>query len=184
MYRELIIMVEGHFDRLFFERFTNAICPEKTKCSPYTWNHPNKRGRSGPNTERICRYVNTAKRYREKGIGDYIFVADIDKADCVQQKKEEIVSRFMNVEPDRILIVIKEIESWYLAGIDDSRSIELNIPNFTNTDSITKEDFLDIIPPEYETEIDFRMELLDSFKIPVAIKKNKSFKYFFNSSKW
>jgi hypothetical protein len=37
----------------------------------------------------------------------------------VEAKKFVLTSRFPELHSDRIVIVIREIESWYLAGLDD-----------------------------------------------------------------
>lgn len=111
---------------------------------------------------------------------DYIFTADIDLCPTVNDKKRVIKSRFNTVENPKITIVIQEIESWYLAGLDEqyARKYKLKIPD--NTNLITKEDFNMIYPMHFKSRIDFMYELLKVFSIETALNKNISFNYFYN----
>jgi hypothetical protein len=112
---------------------------------------------------------------------DYIFTADIDLMETVNDKKRWIRSRFGNLDLGKITIVIKEIESWYLAGLTDEHSAVMNIRTPADTNNITKEDFNEICHTGYRSRIDFMYELLKSFSIECALTKNESFAYFFNN---
>ena len=57
-------------------------------------------------------------------------------------KKKKTQEKHPNIDKDKIIVVIKEIESWYLAGLDNKACKQLKIKNFANTDNITKEKFL------------------------------------------
>jgi hypothetical protein len=74
--------------------------------------------------------------------------------------------------------VIKEIESWYLAGLTDESIQKFKIRSFKTTDDITKEKFDNSIPKKFDSRIDFMLEILRYFSIEIANQKNKSFKYF------
>ena len=78
----------------------------------------------------------------------------------------------------QIAIVVKEIESWYLAGLDNKQSKNLKIPILNSTDDITKEKFNQLIPKKFDSKLDFMTESLKCFSIETAKLKNKSFKYF------
>ncbi len=109
---------------------------------------------------------------------DYIFTADIDLVETPKLKKKIIRERFDNVQFNKIMIVIKEIESWYLAGLTnkDSTELKLSIPETTN--EITKEDFNAICHTTFHSRIDFMYELLKVFDAFTAQNRNESFKYF------
>jgi hypothetical protein len=77
-------------------------------------------------------------------------------------------------------IVIKEIESWYLAGMDDNFARTYNIKWYKNTDNITKEDFDKIIPKKLLPRENFMIEILKSFSMDQAKIRNKSLRYFVN----
>jgi hypothetical protein len=75
-------------------------------------------------------------------------------------------------------VVIKEIESWYYAGLSPESVQNLTVPNLPFTDDLTKEDFNRLIPKKYDSRIDFMFEILKSFSIDTARKKNHSFRFF------
>jgi hypothetical protein len=80
-----------------------------------------------------------------------------------------------------MIIVVKEIESWYLAGLDEKACRELRIRCFDNTDSITKEDFKHIYSNSIHSrrpEIDFYLNIIENYDIDTAKKKNTTFRYF------
>lgn len=109
---------------------------------------------------------------------DYIYVRDINDAPCVTAKKREIQNKINNADNNRIIVVIKEIESWYLAGLNETNSKRFGIPNFDTTDNITKAKFNSFIPRNFDSGIDFKLEILKCFSINMAKQKNKSFRYF------
>ena len=109
---------------------------------------------------------------------DYVLVADIDQEPNVRVKKRILLSRFDALQGDHIMVIIKEIESWYLAGIDDHTSMKLGIKQLRQTDFVTKELFNRWIPRIYPSRIAFMVELLKHFSIDIAERKNRSFKHF------
>lgn len=109
---------------------------------------------------------------------DYIFAHDIDNTVSTTNKKIEIKHMLKNIDEDKIFIVIKEIESWYLAGLSNEKCKILKIPIVNNTDEITKESFNSMMPDNFDSRIAFMIEILKNFSIKIAIRKNKSFKYF------
>jgi len=52
------------------------------------------------------------------------------------------------------------------------------IKPLNDTNEITKENFDELIPKKFASRIDFMQELLTSFKMDIAITKNKSLDYF------
>ena len=111
---------------------------------------------------------------------DYIVAADINHSPCVTQKKEALLSKkFKHINIDNIIIVIKEIESWYLAGLNESSRRELGIKSHkANIDELTKEQFDSLIPDKFNSRIVFMQEILKYFEIKTAAGNNKSFAYF------
>ena len=49
---------------------------------------------------------------------DYLVVADNDHAPCITAKKEWVGRGVAGLQPQRIRVVVEEIESWYAAGLD------------------------------------------------------------------
>ena len=103
---------------------------------------------------------------------------DINNSPCVTRRKEEIETILKNIEKEKIIVVIKEIESWYLAGLNNTENKKFRIPIFSVTDTITKEQFNSLIPQTFNSRIAFLLEILRNFSIEIAKRKNKSFRYF------
>ncbi|MBI5361067.1 MAG: hypothetical protein HZA48_10850 [Planctomycetes bacterium] len=111
---------------------------------------------------------------------DCIFTADINSARCISEKKQTLKDKFQNIAERNILIIIKEIESWYLSGLSDSVMKKFRCPAIKATDGITKEKFNDFFSKsKFDSRIDFMTEILKNFKTETAKQKNKSFNYFF-----
>ena len=113
--------------------------------------------------------------------GICIGVADMDSAICVSGRKQEKQrEEFKSLDKDRIVIVVKEIEAWYLAGLDDRTCRELGIDTFDTTDNVTKSKFDNLWSKskKFNSDVDFMQEILRYFDIETAKRKNKSFEYF------
>ena len=163
----LFILIEGDDD----EKFFNKILIPKFKKSY--------------NTIRIIKYATMKKEKVDNFIrsikameSDYIYLTDINDSPCITAKKEEMQAKYKNIDNDKVIVVIKEIESWYLAGLDNKACKQLKIKNFANTDNVTKEKFNALIPKKFTPRKNFMSEILKYFSIEIAKQKNKSFKYF------
>lgn len=166
-YRRLFLLVEGPDDMMFF---STIVKPKfETKYSLVE-----VRPHAGLKREKIRNFLRAIALMN----ADYLYVADIDSAPCVTAKKEEVQNKIGNINNDRIVVVIKEIESWYLAGLDTGKSKNLRISSFSTTDDITKERFNTLMPKEFDSRIDFMLEILKFFSVDIAKQKNKSFRYF------
>jgi len=166
-YKRLFIWVEGNDD----ERFFNKIFIPKFKEKYDTVNIIKY---AKLKKERIDNFIKSIKAMG----ADYIYLMDINNSTCVTSKKEEIEKKHPNIDKEKIIVVVKEIESWYLAGLDNMVCNQLKIKNFANTDNITKEKFNALIPRKFTSRIDFMSETLKNFSIEIAKHKNNSFKYF------
>ncbi len=112
---------------------------------------------------------------------DYIYLTDINHSPCISGKKQSVIAQLKCINLKRIFIVKKEIESWYIAGINEKESKKLKIRYFENTDEILKEQFNKLIPKKYNSRIDFITELINVFSYKDALRKNSSFKYFWQN---
>lgn len=165
-YKRLYIFVEGNDD----ERFFNKVLVPKFK-EKYDYVKLIKYARW--EKESVNNYIKSIKAMG----ADYIFVADINNSPCITAKKERIQSIYKKIDNDKIIVVIKEIESWYLAGLESKVTKQLRIKNFANTGNIEKEKFNALIPKKFTSRIDFMSEILKDFSIDIAKQKNNSFKY-------
>lgn len=110
---------------------------------------------------------------------DSLVIADIDFHPCVTAKKNWLRYRFPNIPPERFVVVIQEIESWYLAGLTTNSSKRMGVPLIRTTNQITKEIFIGLKPRNL-TKLSFMLEILKRYSIHSAKQKNGSFKYFMN----
>ncbi len=124
--------------------------------------------------------VNALLRSLSNLNADFVWITDINGSPCVTQRKDKTISKYAGLvnAPERVAVVIKEIESWYLAGLDDEVSERMGLVPFRTTDDLTKEEFDRLIPQKFDSRIDFMVELLKKFESETAVQKNRSFEYF------
>ena len=169
--KSLFIFVEGYYDQMFVENILSEYILKEMSVIVFPI----------PYAEKPKRFIN--KEIRSKSNYNYLLFADFDsnKNPCITFKKDSLMDIFSYLDSNNIIIVREEIESWFLAGIDNSLEIfkGLNFPH--NTDSISKEDFNRMLEDNsiYEKE-EFLLEVSKYFDFNLAIKRNKSFKYFLN----
>jgi hypothetical protein len=167
MKTRIFILVEGEDDVRFFGRIIKPLLINRydaVEIIPYASIKRTK----VDNFLKSIRLMNS----------DYIFVADIDAENSVRDKKQVLYSHFSHIDGGSIIVVIKEIESWYYAGLTPESVQDLEVPDIPLTDDLTKEDFNRLIPRKYDSRIDFMFEILKYFSIDSARKKNHSFRFF------
>lgn len=110
---------------------------------------------------------------------EYAYLADIDDSPCVTEKKQRICGYISGLDASRIFLVIKEIESWYLAGLttEQARRMKVKRPP-VNTNSVTKQYLNALVPAQYSSRLEFMIDLLDGYSLDTAIQRNDSLRYF------
>lgn len=169
MKKRLYILVEGEDDVRFFGRVMKPLfIPryDSVEILPYA------------SIKRVK--VNNFLKSLSEMKHDYIFVADIDAERSVKDKKQILYHWYSNINGSMIVVVIMEIESWYYAGLPDESLQKLGLPVLPSTDDLTKEGFNALIPPSFDSRIDFMFEILKSFSPATATRHNLSFKFFFD----
>lgn len=165
--RRLFIFVEGNDDERFFRNIIRPLFLGRYQSIELVMYACMK-------STRVCKFIKTVS-----SLGyDFILVADIDEAPGVKAKKRIIRHRFCAVEDDDIMVIVKEIESWYLAGLDDHAAARLGVHPPRYTDQITKEDFNRRIPRRYTSRVAYMVDILNLFSIDTAKRKNRSFLFF------
>jgi hypothetical protein len=167
MKTRIFILVEGEDDVRFFGRIIKPLLINRydaVEIIPYA-------------SIKRTKVDNFLKSIRLMN-NDYIFVADIDAEQSVREKKQVLYSHFSHIDGGSIIVVIKEIESWYYAGLTPDSALSLGVPDLPLTDDLIKEDFNGLIPKKYDSRIDFMFEILKYFSIDTARKKNHSFRFF------
>jgi hypothetical protein len=167
MKTRMFILVEGEDDVRFFGRIIKPLLIgryDAVEIIPY----------ASIKRSKVSSFLKSIRLMKN----DYIFVADIDTERSVRDKKQILYSHFNHIDGNNIIVVIKEIESWYYAGLSGEYAQSLSVPDLSFTDELTKEDFNSLIPPKFDSRIDFMFEILKYFSIDTAEKKNQSFKFF------
>ena len=166
--RSLYVLLEGNDDERFFQRLLKPSL-QMTYHKVRFWKYAREK------RSRTLKFIRSLGK-----IGaDFIFVRDIDSVPSVGLKKREIQESYDNAIPDQsIVVVVMEIEGWYMAGPDPDYLGHLGIPiREWSTDSLTKEMFNQLIPPRM-SRIEFMNELLEHYDIDRGMRRNTSFSYF------
>jgi len=167
-YKRLYVLLEGNDDKRFFEAIIKPRLITKYDLIK-VWQYAQKPSRRTKNLLKAINAMNS----------DYLYLRDINNHPCVTAGIESVKRKYKNrIDVNYVLIVVKEIESWYLAGLNDKSCEELGLPAFDYTDNIDKEQFNKLIPKKYISRIDFMIEILKRFSVKTARQKNKSFGYF------
>lgn len=164
----LFVFIEGDDDERFFEKVIKPMF-EKKYDSVIPWKYACEKN------EKIVSFLRSIEAMH----ADYICLTDNDGSPCVTDRKQKLQLDITNIKTQNVIVVIKEIESWYLAGINESFSRKFGIKSFTNTEHINKSAFNDLIPTKFDSRLDFMIEILKYFCADTAILKNNSFKYFY-----
>jgi len=140
-------------------------------------------------TEKICTYKYSQQRIDKvndfihsiKAIPgmDYIFFVDYDDCDCINNKKLEVTRKFQGLDQDHIVVVIKEIESWYLNGLDQNYLKKIKIHRLPTCQNLSKEMFLDCVPSRLSPYL-FKLQIIENYCLEAAIENCPSIKYFIN----
>ena len=111
MPRSLFVWLEGDFDEDFFNGvFRPLMCNRYASIKTNTYAQ-----RPATSTEKKIREV-----IRSHAVLDYLWLTDLDpkRFPCVTARKDAVMRQHAHLRPDRISIVVPEIEAWYLAGLD------------------------------------------------------------------
>lgn len=165
----LYIWVEGVDDERFFAQI---VVPALR--SRYDWVNVLTYARE--RAEKINAFLRSVKAMQ----ADYIFVTDQHPFSCVTQRKVRIMETYQACDNRCLQIVVQEIESWYLSGVTEATQQSLKLPQFKNTDDLTKEQFNQLMPGNLISRLDFMSRLLDDFSLSLAVQRNQSFAYFAN----
>ena len=169
----LHILIEGDGDKVFFDELMKPLLKKG-------YSQIILRKYSELINEGINRYIDAIG----KAGNDYIFVTDIDKSPCISGKKQERMAEFNSIkDKNRIIVVVKKIESWYTAGFSDDKYKEFGIKSPNDTTESGRGLFSNLLIKRRQksnliSDIDFMKEILKNFDIETAKQRNTSFNYF------
>lgn len=165
----LFILVEGDDDERFFQNVVNPSLEKRyqeVKIVKYAADSPK-----------------TIRKYIQSFLSsstDYLLIADINSTPCVRQKKKKIREKISTlIDRGKIIIVKREIESWYAAGMNPIKNRKYKMQRIFPTDTLTKERF-DSFIPKHMSRIEFFQEILEDYDKNTGKQKNTSLRYFFN----
>jgi hypothetical protein len=170
MIEPIVFFVEGKDDKRFFERIISLFFKSRLrKTEVRVIMHAQL------SSEKLNRHI---KALNESGV-EYFFVIDKNSAKCISEAKERTKQRICEVDLSRIIVVVPEIEAWYLAGLDKKACQEIGVPFQDSTDTVTKKVFEEVLALKYKgNRRYFTQRLLDMFSLETAKRKNRSFAYF------
>ncbi|MDE0142686.1 MAG: hypothetical protein OXI80_04030 [Caldilineaceae bacterium] len=182
-YRRLFVLVEGEDDERFFESVARPVF-ENLYDFVQLWQYSQRK------KAKVNSFLNSIRPMQASGEADLVIVADLDESPCVTDRKERIQNSYRSLSAGtgsltrfrsstRVLIVRREIESWYLAGLNDEECKRIGILSpISNTDHVAKEQFLSLMPNKFAAKAEFMLEILKVFDHETARTKNESFNYF------
>lgn len=168
MYRRLHVLVEGRDDREFFNAVIRPRLQEQ-------YDHVQIWEYAGATIERRINYIKSIRAMNAA----YLFVADINTSPCITERKGRLVNHHKGmIDAGQTVVAIREIESWYMAGVDDETCRQLGFVSPAHTDDLTKEHFRTLMPKRFNgSAVDFMAELLREFRVDLARARNRSFGY-------
>ena len=160
------IFVEGFYDELFIRKIlTVQKIENEIKIVEY----------SQMKDEKINRFLSAIKSQESL----FLFIADEDGThySSTSSRIDELKRRYTKLSEDDIILVVPEIEGWYIAGLTRATAKKLKLKSIPAADNCTKERFSSILPNKKDgTEV--RNNILNNYEIEVAMTNSPSFKEF------
>ncbi|EQD60466.1 hypothetical protein B1A_10122 [mine drainage metagenome] len=110
---------------------------------------------------------------------EYLFFVDLDSSLCVTERKARIRQRFPDLLEREICVVVKEIEGWYLAGMDATFARRLLKLDPARCVAITKEEFYAPLRSSRSrlSRSDLALEALEHYSLADAVQRCASLAY-------
>lgn len=155
----LYLFVEGSDDERFFR---NHYANRNIKTINYANMTP--------------KLVNNMLRGIKRGDSSYLFFADSDGCSS-DVRIQRTISKYTECEASQVVVVCFEIESWYLAGLNQPDAQKMGVKFVSITDTVTKEQFNSLIPRK-KNRLEFILEILQKFDREGALQRNASYRRF------
>lgn len=167
MYHRLFIFVEGPDDTRFFRHIMLPLLSTRFQSVQIV-------EYGGIPKQKIQALLSSIRKMG----ASYLFVADRDLNPCVTIKKEKLLTAIPELAAEKIVVVVQEIEGWYLSGVSSRDSKLLRLQWVNDTSVVTKERFNGMIPSRYDSRTDFMLEILRMFNLEEARRRSPSLQYF------
>lgn len=169
--KRLVILIEGNRDEDFIQWIVKPIMISAEEYFDIiTYKFP-----------RMPKHITGSYIETVRNMGDDILcLTDITGFRSKKDKREQVQRDHIgNIGDDRVIIVIKEIESWYLAGVSQPCCGRMRIDYYDRTDTINKEKFHEIITrSKFIPRSVCCLEMLRNYDVELAKRRNRSFNCF------
>src|SRR5688500_13348359 len=122
MTQVLYILVEGTDDERFVEKVIKPLLERKFSSIPIF-----KYAKMAP--VKVQTLLKSIHNQNDR----YLLFADLDDAFCLTTRKDGLRNKFNFLKDDRIVIVRREIESWYYAGLSKPSCRRIGLPKLDKT---------------------------------------------------
>jgi len=163
----IYILIESDTDHEFYEAIIEPILYEKyDQVIPYKYIEKKKKA--------VTKYINVILKQK----ADYYVLGDKDD-DTNANAIDRVFQRMdTKIHKNKVVLVIKEMECWILAGITDEMYDRYNIElNITNTEIYCKEEICDEFKKHLNPSI-FITAILNTYNFNNARLRNNSFDRF------
>lgn len=163
----IYVLVEGSDDVRFVDRVLRPILEPKFGLVK-TWEYAKKKD------EAINGFIKSIQSMQE----ECLFLVDADNKSQAQIIST-YTSKFNNLCSSKVNVVLREIEAWYLSGINEKTTtlkLAKSIPK--DTSSITKEMFDTYFMRT--TGMEAKVESLNTYDVTLACQRSPSFKQLYN----
>jgi hypothetical protein len=116
----------------------------------------------------------------------FLLLKDLDSAPCLVDKVTAIVGEINDLTPKDVVIVVKQIESWFLAGVQDTDPLfQWCTPSqrskLASPETVDKNFFLTLVKRKkdlFSNEVLLRAYCLENYDINTALNRSPSLKRF------
>lgn len=135
----ITLFVEGDDDKLFAERIIVPTLRARwsiVQIYPY----------AEETKEKVAAFIKTLDQIPG---ASYVFFTDLDEQPCATSRKAAVVERRPYVDPSRVVVVKRCIESWYLAGVTEKGAKRLRLRRLADVEVVRKAEFNSLIPARW-----------------------------------
>lgn len=125
------------------------------------------------------KYISSLIKSIEKSNDDYIFFCDSDSK-SVSDRRQEKMNKYNISNPEKIIVVDLEIESWYYSGASEELCKNLKIKYKYSDGNISKERLANLIKNSNYTRTEILITITNNFLKSLACERNQSFLFFDN----
>ena len=106
---------------------------------------------------------------------DLIFFGDLDQHQSVQARQANLRSTYNVPERFPVVVVCREVEGWYLAGLESLLERRMWLGGMVDVNQLEKEQFNRGQPARFKSRIDWMIELLKVHAREIAKGRSPSF---------